>query len=74
MSRDTADKRQQMPDLFQSLATQWDKHRTESKAGRVLWDNFKEATMSIRVGHSREWGAMEGCRAGQGNLQHELLV
>lgn len=75
MSQDTADKHQKMPDLFQSLATQWNKHiRTESEAGRVLWDNLKEATMSTGVGHSREWGAMEGYRAGQGNLQHELLV
>lgn len=74
MSQDT-DKHQQMPDVSRSLATAWGKHsRTESAAGGVLWDKLREAAMSTGVGHSLEWEAMEGCIAGQGDLEHELLV
>lgn len=72
-------KHPQMPDVFWSLATGWDKHsKTESEVRGVLWDNLREAMMSTGVGCSHQWGAMEGCRAGQGccqsNLEHELLV
>lgn len=78
MNIDTADKHQQMPDMFQSLAAERDKHsKTESEAGEVLWDNLREPT-STGVGHSCEWGAMEDCRAGQDlcqlDLQQELLA
>ena len=74
MNIDTADKHQQMPDMFQSLAAERDKHsKTESEAGEVLWDNLREPT-STGVGHSCEWEAMEDCRPGQDLCQLNLQL